>query len=83
MTQLPLAPVEPPPARAPRALSPLAERVAAWAREHDGAAFWQLCDALPGHDASEVDAAAQEAGALRWVDDGYQVGRESGEGERR
>jgi hypothetical protein len=86
MTQLPLAPVEPTPARAPRApLSPLAERVAAWAQEHDGATFLDLCDALPGHSASEVDAAAVEAGALGWRAGGYVVamGREAAEGERR
>ena len=78
MTQLPLAPAPGVP-RAP--LSPLAERVAAWAREHGPAAFWQLTDALPGVSAGDVDTAAREAGALRWRDGGYQVGRESGEGE--
>lgn len=49
-------------------LSALAARVAAWAREHAPARFSALCDALPGVSASDVDAAAREAGALRWVE---------------
>jgi hypothetical protein len=57
MTQLPF----------PSPLSPLAVRVATWAREHAPAPFSELCDALPGASASDVDAAAREAGALRWV----------------
>lgn len=90
MTQLPLAPVEPTPARAPRApLSPLAARVAAWAREHDGAPFWQLCEAMRAGLAEAawptpwaVDCAVREAGMWRWVDGkGYEVGREAAEGE--
>lgn len=63
----------------------LAERVRAWAERHDGTRFWQLTDALPGESASEVDAAAREVGALRWVEGtGFEVCRpRGGEGERR
>lgn len=62
-------------ARAPT----LADRVRAWAERHDGAAFWELCDALPRESASEVDAAAREVGALRWVDGtGFEVCRPRG-----
>lgn len=42
-------------------------RVAAWATSHDGARFWELCDAM-GEPATEVDVAARSVGALRWVD---------------
>lgn len=68
MTQLPLiaAPLT------------LADRVRAWAEQHDGARFWELCEAM-GASATEVDAAAREVGALRWVDGkGFEVGRPSG-----
>jgi hypothetical protein len=56
----------------------LADRVRAWAEQHDGARFVELCEAMgvgapevegapPWPGATEVDAAAREVGALRWV----------------
>jgi hypothetical protein len=47
----------------------LADRVRTWAERHDGAPFWELCDAMR-EGATEVDAAALEVGALRWVEVG-------------
>ncbi len=56
----------------------LADRVAAWATANHGAAFWELCDAFPEHNASDIDIAALEAGVIAWVSngrnaDGYKV----------
>jgi hypothetical protein len=83
VTQLPLAAAPTQQRKVP--LSPLAARVSAWAREHAPARFWQLCDALPGVSASDVDAAAREARVLRWVATEGVRGRfdvQSPEGER-
>lgn len=74
MTQLPLTagPVS------------LADSVRAWAAGHDGAPLWELCEALPGYGASDIDAAAREVCALRWVDGkGYEVGLDRADGEEK
>lgn len=76
MTQLPF----PPP------LSPLAARVLAWARARGPVRFWELTDAFPGANASDLDRAAREAGVLRWregptLKGGYYVSAEGAEGE--
>ncbi len=45
----------------------LATRVRAWAGEP--CSFADLCDAFPTEDATDMDAAALEAGVLQWADD--------------
>ena len=62
----------------------LADRVRVWAERHERAPFWELCEAMRATP-SEVDAAALEVGALRWVDGkGFEVCRpRGGEQEKR
>ncbi len=51
----------------------LADRVAAWAAVNECAKFYELCEAMDAT-AGDVDIAAREVGALRWVDGkGYEV----------
>lgn len=52
----------------------LADRVRAWASTRERATFADLCDAM-SESATDVDAAATEAGVLHWDGAGFYVGR--------
>ncbi len=62
----------------------LADRVRAWAPlGPERVSFAALQDAFPGEGATELDAAAVEAGVLEWNGRWFDVGRASGEEKRR
>jgi hypothetical protein len=49
-------------------LSPLAARILEWARGREPVRFWELQEAFPDENASDLDAAARESKSLRWHD---------------
>ena len=60
----------------------LAERVRAWAPLGPvRVPFIDLQDAFPSEGATELDAAAREAGVLAWTGRGFDVGRPQPGGE--